>query len=74
MKELREGTESILDYSTDREKNWEDTTIGILGFGNSGRTLSERLWHESNCLLGKQWEGVEKGDANCPAYLLLHKE
>ena len=72
MKELREGTESILDYSTDREKNCEDTSIGILGFGNSG--LSERLWHESNCLLVKQWEGVEKGDANCPGYLLLHKE
>jgi hypothetical protein len=39
MKELREGTEGILDYSTVREKHWEGTYKGILGLGNSGRDL-----------------------------------
>lgn len=39
MKELREGTESILDYSIVRERHWEGTFKGILGLGNSGRDL-----------------------------------
>lgn len=43
MMELGEGTEIILDNSIAMEKNWEDTSKGILGFGNSGRTVSERL-------------------------------
>ena len=39
MKELRGGTERVLDYRIAGEKNWEGTYRGILGFGNSGRDL-----------------------------------
>lgn len=51
VRKLGKGAEDILAYSICQEKELGGHIQGHLGFGDSSRTPSGRLWHVSHCLV-----------------------